>query len=248
MDDYDADDDYHADADAGEGTAAGADAIADAGQTPPPTFGMSLVFGLLGLLQNGMGALPGAIIVVMCVFMLDTYAGVPSAKLYFVVGYFLMVVIFYTASVLCFPRGVAKPSKKLDHGIACLQFMRPFANYTTASFYTFSVGYLFGYWVNINVAKQSPNLPMLLSYYLAVAFFGFVFSVFYVGGTSWESGLMSMGVGTIAGFIWSQLISDRVTTVEAPVSATASTGVPAGSLACNGTSSDDSICRAFRVE
>ena len=43
------------------------------------------------------------------------------------------------------------------HTRNCMQAMAPFMGKTSASFYNFVAGYVFGYWANLNILKKTPN-------------------------------------------------------------------------------------------
>ena len=62
-----------------------------------------LVEDSIGLIINGLAAFPGALLIIVMAFMLETQIAVPDAKLYFVLGFFLLMIPFYTINALCFP-------------------------------------------------------------------------------------------------------------------------------------------------
>ena len=173
------------------------------------TFSSRLLSELIDFTLRSLGSLPCSIVFVVLVFMIDTALRSSSAKLYFVCGYFIQLVFFYTFSVITFPKSAttgtgsgqeegnddenegsdfneeeeseatsesAETKRMHDY----LLQMVPFQQNTTASFYNFSVGYLLGYWGNINIQKNTRNATLVNSYYAASVFFSFTFSVFYL--------------------------------------------------------------------
>ena len=128
--------------------------------------------------------------------------------------------------------------------------MSQLINSTRASFYNFSLGYLFGYWANLNILKNTPNATMNNFYYIAVIFFCYVFSVFYVKSCSWESGLISLALGIIGGLVWAQIISDKIIINSSVISTPESPAVEneiKNATSCTGSSNDNVVCNAFRV-
>ena len=71
--------------------------------TPSQKFGSNLIAELLAIVSHGLGGISGAALMFMVVFMLETLLRSSSAKLYFVCGYIVVLVIFYATAVICFP-------------------------------------------------------------------------------------------------------------------------------------------------
>ena len=140
--------------------------------------------------------------------------------------------------------------------------MVPFQQNTTASFYNFSVGYLLGYWGNINIQKNTRNATLVNSYYAAIVFFCFTFSVFYLKACSWQSGVVSVAFGIVGGMVWSQMVmprihldaayDDKLLTDDVGLpgrgggASAAGSALPHGVTACDGKN-DDMVCRVFRT-
>lgn len=279
-------------------------------KAPAASYTDVLIEDTLGLGINGLAAFPGAMVLFVMVFMLETLVALPDAKLYFVLGFVLLMVPFYTICSMCFPQGGEMEFddvnddggdggggqrggggqgggifgrwgggrfKKSGGGgptssaLQCLRSMMPFSGRTTASFYNFAAGYLFGYWSNLNINKKTPNAVMLTCYYFAIVFFTFVFSTFYVNRGvegEWKAGLASAAFGIIGGMVWSAIIAPKVPDAAAASASSAGTlGMRAGALGsdsgsdssgssasdgttttCNGGSNDDSVCTAFLQE
>ena len=249
----------------------------DNGPTTVSGYGTVLIEQTLGLFINALGTLPGATILVILIFMLDTLVALPDAKLYFVIGIFLLMVPFYTLSLM-FPPEKITEARESDtefdqHGggssIAgkwwrsgrgksvgggptieaanVLKNLAPFFRNTRASFYNFFAGYLLGYWANLNITKKRSNAPILMCYYLAIAFFAFVFSVFYVQSCSWKAGLASSVFGIIGGIIWSSVVADKVR-MEPLTSLTSSAAQSSsGNLqtTCGAPGENAMVCDAF---
>ena len=135
----------------------------------------------------------------------------------------------------------------------------PFNNSTHASFYNFSIGYLAGYWSNLNLQKQTSNALWLCVYYMVIAFLYFVFSVFMLDSCSWKSGLISNAMGMLVGMLWSQLVYDSIDQYERQIgsgewsqmSRSAGNAQPMSGGAnvhrCENTEDDDVVCKAFRM-
>jgi hypothetical protein len=207
----------------------------------------------LGLFTNGLAAFPSAVIVTMMIFMLETLVAIPEAKLYFVLGIILLLIPFYTFGVLCFPANSAKAQggEPTSQQRECMQMIAPFMTHTSASFYNFMAGYVFGYWANLNLQKQTSNATMSLCYYFAIAFFCFVFSVFYVESCTWKPALVSSSFGIVGGMVWAQMIASKIHTPGADKDAASSSSklnAPsvAGATKCDGSNTDEMVCNAFR--
>lgn len=256
------------------------------------TFSSRLLSELIDFTLRSLGSLPCSIVFVVLVFMIDTALRSSSAKLYFVCGYFIQLVFFYTFSVITFPKSAttgtgsgqeegnddenegsdfneeeeeseatsesAETKRMHDY----LLQMVPFQQNTTASFYNFSVGYLLGYWGNINIQKNTRNATLVNSYYAAIVFFCFTFSVFYLKSCSWQSGIVSVAFGIVGGMVWSQVVmsrihldaayDDKLLTDDVGLpgrgngASAASGALPHGVTACDGKN-DDMVCRVFRT-
>ena len=197
------------------------------------TFTSRLLSELIDFTLRSLGSLPCSIVFVVLVFMIDTALRSASAKLYFVCGYFIQLVFFYTFAVITFPKNAgggggegegdeAGGDEGADAAEATAESaetkrmhdyllqMVPFQQNTTASFYNFSVGYLLGYWGNINIQKNTRNATLVNSYYAAIVFFCFTFSVFYLKACSWQSGVVSVAFGIVGGMVWSQMVMPRI--------------------------------------
>ncbi len=234
------------------------------------TYGSALINDGMGLFTNGLAAFPSAMVISTLVFMLETQLTFPDAKFYFLMGLFLLLIPFYTVGVLCFPVGAGESNTgveaaedgeegsnqtgggyeftikmrggELSHATrTCMQSMAPFIGNTSASFYNFVAGYLFGYWSNLNMIRGTANSTMVTFYYFAIAFFCFVFSVFYVQSCGWQSGLSSSALGVIGGMVWAQMIADKI-----PTNTTNTPEMDANTTKCGGTKNDDMVCNAFR--
>ena len=238
-------------------------------------FGHNLISELISIIEYSFGNISSSIVLVPLIFMLETLISSSSAKLLFVCGYIILFIIFNTVAIVCFPQN-SSPTIENDVGDykevgggnilnnlgkwlksrgggpapGVLQKMSPLINSTRASFYNFSLGYLFGYWANLNILKNTPNATMNNFYYIAVIFFCYVFSVFYVKSCSWESGLISLALGIIGGLVWAQLVSGKIDINSTSNSSQESTSVENeinNATTCTGSSNDNVVCNAFRV-
>jgi len=222
----------------------------------------------LSLFTSGLAAFPSAIIIVLLIFMLETLIAIPEAKLYFLLGIILLLIPFYTLGSLCFPaeegatgtRGGYDDEQSGGGGFLKMKggepanYMKsiaPFMSHTSASFYNFFAGYIFGYWTNLNIQKKTENATLNLCYYFAITFFCFVFSVFYVESCSWKAGLASSAFGIVGGMIWAQMISDKIPTTKLvgsdnTSSSTSSSSSSSNVTTCSGSDDNNVICNAFR--
>jgi hypothetical protein len=207
------------------------------------------------------GNLPCALVFAVLIFLIDTTLRSSSAKLYYVCGYLINLVFFYTFSCITFPKLPKEPSNENSGRVSVskrsLVEAMPFQTFTTASFYNFSVGYLLGYWANLNIQKSTPNATLVASYYVAVVFFCFAFSVFYLQACSWQSGVVSVSFGIIGGMVWSQIIMNRIhldSNYDSQIvmgdnvgkATSGDTRLPNGITACDGKN-DDMVCKVFRT-
>ena len=186
--------------------------------------------------------------------MLETLIGIPEAKLYFLLGIILLLIPFYTLSTLCFPNEGGDPQRgggflksKGGEAASFMKSVAPFMSQTSASFYNFFAGYIFGYWANLNMQKKTENATLSLCYYFAITFFCFVFSVFYVESCSWKAGISSSAFGIVGGMIWAQMISDKVPTTKLVGRESTDSNSPSKNDVTNCSGSNDNvICNAFR--
>ena len=122
----------------------------------------------------------------------------------------------------------------------------PMRTVTTASFYCFSMGYLLGYWANLNVVKRTSNSTINMCFYLVIAFIFYLFTVYIIKSCTWTSGLLSICTGTIFGMVWSQMIADKIDDVE-QISVNSPNAKSDGGTMCDGSDNDNMVCNAFRL-
>ena len=123
--------------------------------------------------------------------------------------------------------------------------MIPFQRLTTASFYCFSLGYLFGYWANLNLAKKTENATVNICFYLALSFIFYLFTVFILKSCSWQSGLICTSIGVIFGMVWSQIVEGKIMASAATAPEGDDDTRQKGTLCDKGN--NDMICNAFRL-
>lgn len=203
-------------------------------------------------------------IFVMILFLLDTTMRSSTAKLYFVSGFFVEILLFYSFARILYPAPDQKASS-----MKVLNYMAtPMQRYTQASFFNFSAGYVLGYWGNLNILLNTPNATLNVFYYVVFVLFCFMYSVYYLGEAdengqttgmcSWQSGLISAVMGVLGGMVCSNLIAERVkleaeydhqfivnNSVLADKNEHTIT-LPNGMTQC-GSKNDDMICKAFRA-
>ena len=118
-------------------------------------FGQAFLNELIDFGMSGFSNLPYSTIFVMIVFLLDTTMRSSTAKLYFVCGYFIELLLFYSFARICFP---SETDQKLNP-VHYLNYMAtPLQRYTHASFFNFSAGYVLGYWGNLNILLNNLNI------------------------------------------------------------------------------------------
>lgn len=237
------------------------------------SYANDLMKDLIGIFTNSIGNMSSSMIVVLLVFANEQLLSKTKAKLFFVLGYFIFMTIFYTVGVLCFPKGEGggggegeedmggdddggdegdeEGDEEEGQPLISASFRKrmisllPFHNVTTASFYCFSMGYLLGYWANLNVAKKTPNAMQNVCIYIAVAFVFYLFSVYIIRSCSWSSALLSICVGIIFGMLWSAMVAEKIEGVEVADAAVHSKVTD--SNVCDGSSRDGAVCQAFRL-
>lgn len=284
--------------------------------------GLDIVKELLKQTTVTMASASTSYVLFLFIFMMDRLIAMPAAKLFFVMGYLIFMIIFYTIGVIVFPSerkgddveltkvtsakdgdgdgdggggdgdgdgsdgsdGGAPSDKEAggddpdgggddaaDGGgetennemkkhmsffkmlIKSKQLMRnmfPFANNTQASFYNFSIGYLAGYWSNLNLQKKSDNAQWLMCYYLVIVFVYYTFSVFVVESCSWKAGLISSALGILVGMLWSQLVYESIQEYEPDMREGRVLKSQSGGNnvhRCNNDANDDMVCKAFRL-
>ena len=198
-------------------------------------FGQMFLNEFIEFGTSSLAGLPCSAIFVTILFMLDTTLRSATAKLYFVCGYFIELLLFYSFGVICFPATEEKGTRstssssynRLDDDddfdmmgggdkdkplLGKVQFLaKPFQIATDASFFNFSAGYILGYWGNLNILNGTRNAVIVVCYYAAFVLFAFLMSVFYLGGTcTWQSGVLSAITGVIGGMVCAQVIAPRV--------------------------------------
>ena len=133
-----------------------------------------------------------------------------------------------------------------------LQSLIPFTKSTTASFYCFSIGYLFGYWANLNMAKRTPNAVANVLIYLALTFVLVLFNVFVLKDAGWQAAMMSVCTGLIFGMVWSQMAAAKIS--ESNAGGVVDAGAPGaggrdrrdGAIKCD-SENQDMLCNVFRA-
>lgn len=202
-------------------------------------FGQAFISELTEFGTSSFANIPYSAIFVTIVFMLDTAMRSSTAKLYFVCGYFINMLLFYSVGRICFPAytesgsvggtrsddrpnmqggGGSSSSESRDTHIYNMQryLARPLQRYTDASFFNFSAGYILGYWGNLNILLNTPNANITVFYYVVFVLFCFMYSVFYLssdksgGACSWQSGMISAVMGVLGGMLCAQLIHPRI--------------------------------------
>jgi hypothetical protein len=239
-------------------------------------FGMDLLGDLGAMFTTSAGTMPTAAMAVLLLFANERLLGVSRAKLMFVIGYFVSALIFYAVSSVCFPAADQGLDLDLDLGQdqdqdqgqgqgledgqgydskyalmthstqRMLRSLMPFTRATSASFYCFSIGYLFGYWTNLNMAKQTPNAMMNAMVYLTAAFVLVLFNVFVVQEAQWRSAIVSVCTGLIFGMIWSQVSAGQIATDRADGQEAGPAPSSTGATACD-ANSKDMVCNVFRA-
>lgn len=195
-------------------------------------FGQAFLNELIEFGVSSFANVPYSAIFVTIVFMLDTVMRSSTAKLYFVCGYFIEMLLFYSFGRICFPAytdpssstntyppimrgGGGRDNDKQFYNL--LRYLaRPLQRYTQASFFNFSAGYILGYWGNLNILLKTPNANITVFYYVVFVLFCFMYSVFYLssdetgGACSWQSGMISSIMGVLGGMICAQIIHPRI--------------------------------------
>jgi hypothetical protein len=228
-------------------------------------FGQVFLNELVDFGSSSAGSLPVSTVFVIVVFLLDTTLRSSTAKLYFVAGYFVELLIFYSFARILYPA----PDQKSETMNVLLYLATPLQRYTHASFFNFSAGYILGYWGNLNILLNAPNATLNVSYYTVFVLFCFMYSVFYLGSVdennqhkglcSWQSGLISASMGVLGGIVCSHLISDRVKLEtqydgqfimnSQAVSRQDNSNIQLsdGVTQCGSGKNDDMICKVFRA-
>lgn len=227
-------------------------------------FGQAFLNELVDFASCSVSNIAYSPIFVMILFLLDTTMRSSTAKLYFVAGYFVEILLFYSFARILYPA----PDQKAASMNVINYMATPLQRYTQASFFNFSAGYILGYWGNLNILLNTPNATLNVFYYVVFVMFCFMYSVYYLGATdesgktsgmcSWQSGLISAVMGVLGGMVCSNLIAERVK-LEAQydhqfimdsrvLSDTHSNTIalPDGMKQC-GSTNDDMICKAFRA-
>lgn len=234
-------------------------------------FGQAFLNELIDFGMSGFSNLPYSTIFVMIVFLLDTTMRSSTAKLYFVCGYFIELLLFYSFARICFP---SETDQKLNP-VHYLNYMAtPLQRYTHASFFNFSAGYVLGYWGNLNILLNTSNATINVFYYVVFVLFCFLYSVYYLGASSsesldgnesnakgrgvcsWQSGLISASIGVVGGMVCSNMIADRVKLENeydsqfvlnnTPDNNSSKAQLPHGITACD-SKSNDMVCKVFRA-
>lgn len=226
-------------------------------------FGQAFLNELIDFSSSSVGTLPYTSIFVMIVFLMDTTLRSSTAKLYFVAGFFVELLLFYSFARILYPANDQK-----TESMNVLNYLAtPMQRYTQASFFNFSAGYILGYWGNLNILLNTSNATINVFYYVVFVLFCFMYSTFYLGTTnedgqhtgtcSWQSGLISASFGILGGMVCSHMIADRIKleneydhqfimNSRALEDNTSSTSLPTGLTQCD-TKNDDMICKAFRA-
>lgn len=225
-------------------------------------FGQAFLNELIEFSSSSVGSLPYTSVFVMLVFLLDTTMRSSTAKLYFVAGYFVELLLFYSFARILYPA-----SDQKTESMNVLNYLAtPLQRYTQASFFNFSAGYILGYWGNLNILLNTPNATLNVFYYAVFVLFCFLYTTFYLGTTnedgahvgacSWQSGVISSAMGVLGGMVCSHMIADRIKLEtkydhqfimnNRAVEHDQTTHLPNGVTECD-ANSKDTICKVFRA-
>lgn len=225
-------------------------------------FGQAFLNELIEFSSSSVGSLPYTSVFVMLVFLLDTTLRSSTAKLYFVAGYFVELLLFYSFARILYPA-----SDQKTESMNVLNYLAtPLQRYTQASFFNFSAGYILGYWGNLNILLNTPNATLNVFYYVVFVLFCFLYTSFYLGTTnengehsgtcSWQSGMISLAMGVLGGIVCSHMIADRVKLEtkydhqfimnSGAVEHHQTAHLPNGVTECD-ANSNDTICKVFRA-
>lgn len=196
---------------------------------------------------------PGMVFLFYIFTLFDTASSHINAKAYFLLGYCVIGIIFYTLTNLMYPQVESKISR-LDYSesinINLNELNVPFENTTFASFNLFIFGYTITYWINLNLLQSSENVEILIAYNLIAIFIFSFFNIYYLNQSS-LSVILSLCTGIISGLIWSQLIFHE-SSFPSNFAENKFTDDKFSSMnneeihKCNGSSSDNKICKAYR--
>lgn len=196
--------------------------------------------------------LPSSLNVIMFLTLFDTGMGNTSMKGMFIVGMFLMTILFYPFTTILFPfkENIFEETQTFLDSMSKLV---PFNQTTSANYYLFILGFFVGYWVNMSFLQKADNVYYLLMYYSVVLMSLYIYMAFILNTHSWRSCFLSMLVGVMIGILWSMVSSFFIDFALPPTenkkvndqkkynSGVTCSGNP------NGTNEDDMICQAFRI-
>jgi hypothetical protein len=195
--------------------------------------------------------LPSSLNVIMFLTLFDNGMGNTSMKGMFIVGMFLMTILFYPFTTILFPYKSEITEETLTF-IDQMSKLVPFNQTTSANYYLFILGFFVGYWVNMSFYQKEQNVYYLLMYYSVILMSLFIYVTFILSVHSWRSCFLSMLIGVMFGIVWS-MVSSFFVNIEAPSETKKNNdnkkynrGVTCSGNP-NGNSNDDMICQAFRI-
>jgi hypothetical protein len=179
--------------------------------------------------KTSLDSLSFSVLVVIGIFLLDKSISNYTAKGYYILGFFVNIVLFYTVGYLCFS------SEKADGTL-------PFSKNISISFPLYMLTFTVSYWIMINSRLHPENTPVLVLYYVTVVFLYFLYIVFLVNASEYQYALGSMIFGLVVGLSWGSIIKNSL---SAETSTNTDTNL--SDKIIDLTSSKDVTCTAFRL-
>jgi len=127
---------------------------------------------------------------ILAFFLVDPLISNTIAKLFFLIGYAFVSILFYVISYTFF-----KASEESE-----LTFLTNFSLYIFA--------FTIGYWLYLNLV-QSSNIILLL-YYITLLILYSVYIIYSKKETSYIYGIGSIIVGLLMGILWAFLIKSKI--------------------------------------
>jgi len=158
---------------------------------------------------NALSSFPSAIFLFMTVFLTEPLIGIFNVKALFLLGYILLLLLYYSIGVMLIPtvngeKSYNSSAKNPLEGFVNIETQRsliPFTDSTYASFYCIMMSFIISYFMALNIHYKIYNWRSMLFIY-TLLFIVFVSYYMLVIGGEFQSTIMSLCAGICFGIFW----------------------------------------------
>lgn len=194
------------------------------------------------VLQSGKVSLDNfvmSLFLVVIFFVVDDMLGNMNAKIFFLLGFFINIVLFYTVAHLCFRKEKAVETQAAEGGM-------PFAHLFTINFSIYLLSFSVAYWIFLNfqaAGTGTTNMPLLFIYYITVVISYLLYVVYLSKLCDIQYAIGSALFGILSGLGWASIIQSLI---KPSVSSMPPTALGSDKI-IDLTSDPNVTCQAFRL-